>query len=512
VTGERLTLIETQRILRNITPALNYLHQRGVAHANLKPENILFNRTGEAHLADVCMSPLMGIALQVHAVPNNSKAVPIIAPEQLSARIVSPQTDQYLLAQTLYELLTGQPIYTAYSQSVLFDKQAGRRLPSAHKLNLSIPISLEKVLRRALEFSPWDRFESLDAFTSAAFAQISSPESAQQISKPKKKRSRSAMLPRLKPRQRFAGFIIQREIASRPTHRVYLALERNSGKEVALKVLAQEFDRAPMFSTHLKTIVNESARIRHAGLVSVLRGGSIRGHLFYAVEYLPGGTLADRLEKNALELGQVINLLWQIAPGLSHLHKQNIFYENLKLSNILFDANGTPHLSEVGIAPLLYVAASTFLETRALGTFDFSAPEQLISPRHGPGLTTRADIYALAAITYRVLTGKSAFNAKTPRAQYKLILTEAVPHTLGNGADDVVQMAMSFHIGGRYQSVYEFIAALAVALPTDKTGSDVPPSIKGIPDPQLSDTSDSKRISARLAAYFAGISGLFSLT
>ncbi len=289
-------------------------------------------------------------------------------------------------------------------------------------------------------------------------------------------------------------------------------MERNSGKEVALKVLAQEFDRAPIFSTHFRTIVNESARIRHANLVSVLRGGSIRGHLFYAVEYMPGGTLADRLEKNALELGQVINLLWQIAPALIHLHEQNIVHENLKLSNILFDANGTPHLSEVGIAPHLYVAASSFLETQALRPFDFNAPEQLISPRRGPGLTTRADIYALAAITYRVLTGKSAFKAKTPRAQYKLILTEAVPDTLGNGTDAVLQMAMSFHSGGRYQSVYEFIAALAVELPTDKTASDAPPSHKRFPDPQLSGTSDSKRVSARLAAYFAGISGLLSFT
>ncbi len=220
VTGDRLTLTVAQRILRNITPALNYLHLRGVAHANLKPENILFNRKGEAHLADIGMSPLMGIALQMHAVSNNSKAVPIIAPEQLSDRIVSPQTDQYLLAATLYELLTGQSIYTAYSQSALFDMQAGRRLPSAHKLNRSVPKSLDKVLRRALEFSPWDRFESLDAFTSAAFAQISRPESAQQTSKPNK-HSRSAMLPRLQPGQRFAGFIIQREIASRPKHRVY---------------------------------------------------------------------------------------------------------------------------------------------------------------------------------------------------------------------------------------------------------------------------------------------------
>ena len=508
--GNPFSLAEVQHVLKDITPALNYLHQRGVVHANLKPENILFDGKGIAHLADVGMSPLMGIALQALSVSENSAAMPIFAPEQLSGKIVSRHTDQYLLAAALYMLLSGQPIYTASSQSVLFDMQAGRRLPSAHKLNPSIPISLDKVLRQALEYSAEDRFTSLDAFTSAALTHISSPVAAQQISKPQK-RSLPAILPRLKSGQRFAGFIIQQEIASRPTHRVYLALERNSGTEVALKVLAQDFDRAPEFSNHFKTVVNAFARFRHKNLVSILRGGKSRGYLFYAVEYMPGGTLADRLEEDSLEPAQVVSLLRPIAPALSQLHEQNIIHQNLKPSNILFDANSIPRLSEVGIAPNLYVAASTFLDIRALGPFDFKAPEQLISSRRGSGLTARADIYALGALTYRLLAGRSALQAKTPREQYKLALTEAVPPCLGNSADDVLQMAMSFHTGGRFQSVYEFIAALSVAFPTGKAAPETTPS-NGELTPQPTITPDAKRVSAKLAAYFAGTSGMLFLT
>jgi serine/threonine-protein kinase len=165
----QLSVDQAVRIAREVLDALEYAHQRGIVHRDVKPENILLHG-GHAMVAD------FGIALAVSAAAGGrmtetglSVGTPhYMSPEQATAeKDITPRSDVYSLGSVLYEMLTGQPPHHGGSAQQIIMKIIAEPVPAVTSLRKSVPPNVAAAVARALEKLPADRFESARAFTEA---------------------------------------------------------------------------------------------------------------------------------------------------------------------------------------------------------------------------------------------------------------------------------------------------------------------------------------------------------
>ncbi len=165
----QLPVEEAVRIAGQIAGALGYAHRQGVLHRDVKPENILLHE-GEAMLAD------FGIALAVRAAGDERLTATGLAvgtpeymsPEQaLAERTLDARSDVYALACVLYEMLAGEPPYTAPTAPALVAKRLTDPVPRVRRLRPAVPAHVEQALLTALARAPADRFATAEAFAAA---------------------------------------------------------------------------------------------------------------------------------------------------------------------------------------------------------------------------------------------------------------------------------------------------------------------------------------------------------
>ena len=148
--------------------------------------------------------------------------------------------------------------------------------------------------------------------------------------------------------------------------------------------------------------------MRHRNLVRVYDAGedAEMGICYILMEYMPGGTLKDRIIKQgAFPVADAISIATQVADALFMAHVHGVIHRDVKPDTILFAADGTPKLSDLGVAKLLR-GGSEGTETMQgvlIGTPAYMAPEQIIDSSH---IDERADIYSLGVALYEMLTGK----------------------------------------------------------------------------------------------------------
>ncbi len=148
--------------------------------------------------------------------------------------------------------------------------------------------------------------------------------------------------------------------------------------------------------------------MRHRNLVRVYDAGedAERGLCYIMMEYMPGGTLKDRIVKQgALPVADAISIATQVADALSMAHAHGVIHRDVKPDNILFAADGTPKLSDLGVAKLLRGTGegTQTMQGVIIGTPAYMAPEQIIDSSH---IDARADIYSLGVALYEMLSGK----------------------------------------------------------------------------------------------------------
>src|SRR5262249_18891550 len=143
-----------------------------------------------------------------------------------------------------------------------------------------------------------------------------------------------------------------------------------------------------------RTEAEAIARLQHPNIVAVYEVGEHDGTLFLSLEYCPGGTLAGKLAGTPLEPKEAARLVRLLAQAMQAAHAANIVHRDLKPSNVLLGADGTPKISDFGLAKKLDEAGTT-PSGHVLGTPSYMAPEQALGKKDvGPA----ADVYALGAI------------------------------------------------------------------------------------------------------------------
>ena len=192
---------------------------------------------------------------------------------------------------------------------------------------------------------------------------------------------------------------------------VYLAHDDILDRDVALKVMSTRYASDEEFVERFKREAQSAAALSHPNIVSIFdRGESEDGTYYIAMEYLPGGTLKDRiLKRGALPAHTAAAVALQMAEALRAAHERDVIHRDIKPHNILITGSGDVKVTDFGIAR----AASSSTMTRTghiLGTAHYISPEQAMGEHVGPA----SDLYSLGVVLYEMLTGELPFDADTP--------------------------------------------------------------------------------------------------
>jgi serine/threonine protein kinase len=216
------------------------------------------------------------------------------------------------------------------------------------------------------------------------------------------------------------GYTIVKPIAEGGMASVYLAVQQSLERHVALKLLKNINNPAQLerFHNEGKTI----ASLNHRNIINIHDTGIFSEQYYISMEYLAGGDLEDRIAAG-ISPHAALDLLQVIGNCLEFIHRKNIIHRDIKPANILFHTDGTPILTDFGIAKHQQIDSRLTLEDTALGSPYYLSPEQAESrPVDG-----RADIYGLGIILHEMLTGIKPYQGDSHIEVIVAHLTEPLP-------------------------------------------------------------------------------------
>ncbi|WP_435018630.1 protein kinase domain-containing protein [Tundrisphaera sp. TA3] len=219
------------------------------------------------------------------------------------------------------------------------------------------------------------------------------------------------------------GYIIEAAIGRGGTGVVYLAQQIGLRRPVAIKMMrlggAGDLGR---FRTEAEAI----ARLRHPNVLQVHTAGEHQGRPYLVMEYMAGGSLANRLDGTPWPAEEAARLVRCLAGGIAEAHRLGVVHRDLKPDNILFAADGTPKIGDFGLAKLLDFDERHTQTGTLLGSPAYMAPEQADPGREPVG--PPADLHALGVILYELLIGRPPFRAASVIRTLELVrTTEPVP-------------------------------------------------------------------------------------
>jgi len=269
----------------------------------------------------------------------------------------------------------------------------------------------------------------------------------------------------------FAGFRIERELGRGGMGTVYLARDFELDRDVALKVIREDFADDEEFRERFRTESRTAASIDHPRVVSVFGTGERDGLLYVVMRYVPGPDLQLLLSRRrSLPADEAAAVIAQVGEGLDAVHAAGLVHRDVKPANVIVSERGSrgrhadAFLTDFGLARS--VAASTGLTAtgQLIGSVDYMAPEQI----EGHRVDARTDVYALGCVLFQTLTGEVPFPEPETSAKLWSHLN-APPPTAGSHSrpaaalDPVIARAMAKNPAERYPSAGDLGRAAVAA-------------------------------------------------
>jgi hypothetical protein len=265
------------------------------------------------------------------------------------------------------------------------------------------------------------------------------------------------------------GYQIERELGQGGMAIVYLAMQESLHRHVALKVIKPILTTDEEFAQRFLREGRIIAQLNDPHIVTVYDIASHDNTYYLSMEYLPGGTLQQRI-RDGLPLQEALAIARAMAGALHYAHRRNIIHRDIKPQNILFRENGSPVLTDFGIAKTL---GGTTIMTRtglSIGTPRYMSPEQI----RGQTVDARADLYSLGVLFHEMLTGNVPYTAEDSFALAMMHVTAPIPELPPKLArfQPLLNKLLDKNPDQRFQNGQEIIAALdAVEAPSGLTGS-----------------------------------------
>ena len=290
--------------------------------------------------------------------------------------------------------------------------------------------------------------------------------------------------------KKFGAYEIKEEIGRGGMGIVYRAVQISLGREVAIKVLPPQLAVEKEFVKRFYREAQSAANLKHPNIVTIHDVGEEDGTYYFAMEYLDGGSLEDRIEKQgAYSLEEAVAIISQMAVALDYAHKNGIIHRDIKPGNIIIDEEGRAVITDFGIAKAAYDQKLT-KTGMTVGSPEYMSPEQV----KGREIDGRADLYALGIVFYRMLCGEVPFTGDSAVSIAYQHVNEPIPPIsalrpdLPQYADRILQKLLAKDPDNRFQSGRELIQSLqnktAPMLPVEEPADPAPTPQGPHPPPQ----------------------------
>ncbi len=277
-----------------------------------------------------------------------------------------------------------------------------------------------------------------------------------------------ARLADLPPPPSVGGYRLVRQLGAGGMGRVYEAEHPETGRRVALKLIAGDFASRPDAVERFRQEGRLAGLVSHPRSVFVLAADEEAGRPYIVMELMPGETLADLVERRGpLPPREAVEKILDVIDGLEEAHACGLVHRDVKPSNCFLDSDGRVKVGDFGLSKSL-VKDSNLTRTGAfLGTPLFAAPEQV----RGETVDRQSDVYSVAATLYFLLAGKAPFQSSDPAVTLARIAADPAPplrsvrEELPPALERVVMRGLERDRKRRWPSLAEFREALQPFLP-----------------------------------------------
>ena len=229
-----------------------------------------------------------------------------------------------------------------------------------------------------------------------------------------------------------AGLKILDEIGSGGMGRVYRALDRELGGQVAIKTLRPELVQDRALVERFKTEIRLARQISDKHVVRTHDFGEKVGVYFLTMEYVEGITVRELLDtRGKLGVAPTLAIASQLAHSLVVAHEQGVIHRDIKPQNLLLDASGVLKVMDFGVARLADQTSQLTEVGLLVGTPAYMAPEQML----GESFDERIDLYAMGVVLFECLTGRLPFIASSPVALIAKLMMEKPPSPMELNAE-----------------------------------------------------------------------------
>jgi CHASE2 domain-containing sensor protein/predicted Ser/Thr protein kinase len=271
----------------------------------------------------------------------------------------------------------------------------------------------------------------------------------------------------LQPTAIIAGYRIEQAIGRGGMGVVYRAKQLALERPVAIKLIATERAQDPVFRARFERESRLAASIEHPNVIPVYEAGEDDGLLFIAMRLVEGTDLAELLDRvGSLEPARTVRLIGQLAGALDAAHAHGLVHRDVKPANVLLTRDEHLYLTDFGVAKHIGAGEGVTQAGQWVGTLDYLAPEQI----RGEAVGASADIYALAGLLHRCLTGEVPYPRENDAAKLwaQVNAPPPAPSRVRPGLpltiDEVIARGMAKDPAARFQSAAELAHACARAL------------------------------------------------
>jgi serine/threonine-protein kinase len=221
--------------------------------------------------------------------------------------------------------------------------------------------------------------------------------------------------PLIEPEGHIGRFEIRRSLGAGGMGEIFESYDTDLQRTVAIKVLASKHIEDESMKQRFLREAQMASQLNHPNIATIHEIGEAAGNPYIVMEYVEGHTVAERLERGPLAIGEIVDIGVQSAEALAEAHERGVVHRDIKTSNIMITPRGKVKVLDFGLAKPLPVlnrrSKSRLTESGVLlGTVSYMSPEQAT----GQGeLTHLTDIFSLGVVLYEMITGRLPFEGET---------------------------------------------------------------------------------------------------